>query len=153
MIFLTAFFLRPYAFWLAGAVAAIIYGSVGMLLWHVWSKGYHWAVGIAAVLVLATAWKYAQILNQEIATAETLECDALLWILRVPGIAGRALYTASNLGAGALVFLGIELPTKLLGASPLLSLPPALALGVWAIVYRLRHHPMAQQFTFTGIRR
>ena len=153
MIFLSAFFLRPYAFWIASGVAAVIYGAVGSVAWELWQHGYKWPAGVIALLALATFWKYAQVLNQEIGTAEELECEALHWILRVPGLPGRALYTFSNLGAGLLVGLSIAVPARLLDISFDASVLPGLILGGWAIRYRLRHHPVAGELTITGIRR
>ena len=153
MTFLSAFFLRPYAFWLASGVAAVIYGAAGWVAWELWQHGYRWPAGVIALLALATFWKYAQVLNQEIGAAEELECEALHWILRVPGLPGRALYTFSNLGAGLLVGLAIAVPARFLGVSLVASGLPALILGGWAIGYRLRHHPLARELTITGIRR
>ncbi len=106
-----------------------------------------------ASAVSVGAWKYVRILNQEIATAEGLECEGLLWVMRIPGLAGRALYTLSHLGAGVLVFLGIAVPSHLLRAPDLVTFPAAFALGAWAIAYRLRHHPIASKYSVTGIAR
>lgn len=154
MIFVTAFFLRPYAFWLAAGVATIIYGGCGWLLWFLWHRPYAWApwaAGALAVLIAFSAWKYLRILNQEIESAESLECEALLWVMRIPGLGGRGLYAASHLGAGILVFVGLAAPAHFVGAPDLVSLPIAFGFAVWAIAFRLRHHPIASKHTVTGL--
>lgn len=153
MGFVTAFLLRPYAFWLAAGVAVLIYGGLAWVMVNLWHHGYRWPVAGIALLVLASAWKYLGILNQEIESAESFECEAVLWVMRIPGLPGRGLYLLTHLGAGALVCLGIAVPAHLIGVPYLVGLPIGLGLGVAAIRHRLHHHPIARQFTMTGVRR
>ncbi len=151
MNFVTAFVLRPYAFWLAAGVAVIIYGGLGWAIVALWHHGYRWPVGGIALLVVASAWKYLGILNEEIESAETFECEALLWVMRFPGLPGRFLYLLTHLGAGTLVCASVAVPAHLLGLPYFIGVPIGLGLGVAAIRHRLHHHPIARQFTLTGM--
>ena len=153
MNFVTAFLLRPYAFWMAAGVAVIIYGGLGWAVVALWRHGHSLSAGAVILLILLTSWKYLGILNQEIESAESFECEGLLWVMRIPGIAGRGLYLMTNLGAGALVFASIAVPTHLAGMPYLIGAPVGLGLGIAAISHRLRHHPIARRFTLSGLAR
>jgi hypothetical protein len=153
MKFVVAFLLRPYAFWMAAGVAVIIYGGLGWAAYALWRHGHSLPAGAIVAVIVLTGWKYLRILNQEIESAESFECEGVLWVLRIPGLAGRGLYLLTNLGTGALVCASIALPAHLAGLPYLLGAPIGLGLGVAAINHRLRHHPIAQQFSLTGLPR
>ena len=153
MNFAAAFLLRPFAFWMAAGVAVIIYGGLGWAVIALWRHGYSLPAGAVAVVMVFTAWKYLGILNQEIESAESFECEGLLWVMRIPGLPGRGLYMMINLGSGALVCVSIAVPAHLAGISYLIGAPIGLGLGVAAISHRLRNHPIARQFTVTGLPR
>lgn len=153
MGFVTAFVLRPYAFWLAAGVAVAIYGALGWIATALWHRGDHWAAGGVALLILATAWKYVALLNQEIETAEGLECEGLLWVMRIPGLPGRGIYLLSHLGAGLLTAAAVAVPAHLVGVPAAIYLPIGLGLAAIAIRHRLANHPIARRFTPTGLPR